>query len=99
MQERCRIDIQQVQVYNGTYVRNNFGGDNMGFKQVIDDNISIPKAKPVVKWAGGKQQLWNEIVRNIPNHFNKYIEPFLGGGAIFLGWHPKRRYYPTPIQS
>lgn len=45
------------------------------------DNCSC---KPVLKWAGGKTQLLDKIHPHIPNHYNKYIEPFFGGGALFF---------------
>jgi len=37
-----------------------------------------------VKWAGGKNQLLNELDSLIPSKFNSYFEPFLGGGAMFF---------------
>ena len=40
--------------------------------------------KPFVKWAGGKRQLLEEIKARMPQRFNTYIEPFVGGGALFL---------------
>ncbi len=40
--------------------------------------------KPILKWAGGKTQLLDKIYPHIPNHYNKYIEPFFGGGALFF---------------
>jgi len=39
---------------------------------------------PILKWAGGKRQLIPELKKYIPNKFNKYIEPFFGGGALFF---------------
>jgi site-specific DNA-adenine methylase len=33
---------------------------------------------------GGKGQLLSELDKLIPSHFNRYFEPFLGGGAMFL---------------
>lgn len=57
--------------------------------QLLIQCVNKPKVKPFLKWAGGKQQLWNEISRHIPNNYNKYIEPFLGGGAIFFGLQPE----------
>lgn len=44
--------------------------------------------KPFLKWAGGKGQLLNKIrplyPQGLGNQINKYIEPFIGGGAIFF---------------
>lgn len=40
--------------------------------------------KPFVKWAGGKRQLLPIIEKNIPIKFDRYFEPFLGGGAVFF---------------
>lgn len=47
------------------------------------------KAKPVLKWAGGKGQIVNELMGRLPRKFNKYIEPFFGGGALFFALEPK----------
>ncbi|MEM6429000.1 MAG: Dam family site-specific DNA-(adenine-N6)-methyltransferase [Deinococcota bacterium] len=41
-------------------------------------------ARPVLKWAGGKQQLITPLLEHVPKRFNKYIEPFIGGGALFF---------------
>ncbi len=40
--------------------------------------------KPVVKWAGGKRGLLEKYSQHFPKKFNKYFEPFFGGGAIFF---------------
>jgi len=40
--------------------------------------------KPFIKWAGGKRQLLEDLVKNAPKQFNDYFEPFLGGGALFF---------------
>ena len=44
-------------------------------------------AKPFVKWAGGKRKLAPEIARYVPEKFNNYYEPFVGGGAVFFHLH------------
>lgn len=42
------------------------------------------QAKPIVKWAGGKQALAEVIVQRFPSFEGRYFEPFLGGASIFL---------------
>jgi len=41
-----------------------------------------------VKWAGGKRQLLTKLKRCWPTKFNRYIEPFVGGGIVFLTIRP-----------
>jgi len=45
---------------------------------------------PFLKWAGGKRQLLSQMEKFIPKKFNKYIEPFVGGGALFFYLLPKK---------
>ena len=57
--------------------------------QNININSKSPNyPKPFLKWAGGKTQLLDDIVSYLPDNFessiNKYIEPFVGGGAVFF---------------
>ena len=42
------------------------------------------KAKPFVKWVGGKSQLLEEIRKKYPQKIEKYCEPFVGGGAVLF---------------
>ena len=44
----------------------------------------LPASYPFVKWAGGKTQLLAKLDSFIPAQFNRYFEPFLGGGALFF---------------
>ena len=48
------------------------------------------KAKPFVKWAGGKRQIIDELKKYIPDEFNTYYEPFIGGGALLFELAPKK---------
>lgn len=45
---------------------------------------------PFLKWVGGKRQLINQITERKPGRFNRYFEPFIGGGAVFLHLQPSR---------
>lgn len=45
---------------------------------------SIGKAKPFVKWAGGKRGIIHELTSRLPEKFDDYYEPFVGGGALFF---------------
>jgi DNA adenine methylase (dam) len=49
-----------------------------------------PQPKPILKWAGGKQQLVEILLSSSPKQYNKYIEPFVGGGALFFALQPNK---------
>lgn len=46
--------------------------------------MSAPRPEPFLKWAGGKRQLLPQLLERVPVSFNRYREPFLGGGALFF---------------
>jgi DNA adenine methylase len=52
--------------------------------QYMSVQNSLVEAKPFVKWAGGKTQLLGPLSTLIPDDFNNYFEPFIGGGAMFF---------------
>ncbi|RLM37211.1 MULTISPECIES: Dam family site-specific DNA-(adenine-N6)-methyltransferase [unclassified Haloarcula] len=43
---------------------------------------------PVLKWAGGKRQLLDELYSRFPTEYQHYHEPFFGGGAVFFDLEP-----------
>jgi DNA adenine methylase len=45
---------------------------------------------PVVKWVGGKRQLLPVLTSLLPDDFNTYCEPFLGGGAMLFDRQPQK---------
>lgn len=58
-------------------------------EDAVPERPIIPKASPFVKWAGGKRKLIDYIFSVAPASFDRYLEPFVGGGAVglALGYH------------
>jgi DNA adenine methylase len=48
-------------------------------------------ATPFVKWVGGKRNLMDMLIARVPDEFNNYYEPFVGGGALFFGLAARER--------
>jgi DNA adenine methylase len=50
------------------------------------------RVKPLLKWAGGKRYIAEELRSKFPDNWNSgtYFEPFIGGAAMFLSAAPKR---------
>lgn len=46
------------------------------------------RCKPILKWAGGKTQLLDDLLPHVPQKYGRYIEPFFGGGALFFALKP-----------
>lgn len=44
----------------------------------------IKISKPILKWVGGKTQIINKLIDEIPNEITNYREIFLGGGSVLL---------------
>ena len=47
-------------------------------------------AKPILKWAGGKQALADTLIRYFPGKYTRYYEPFIGGGSVLFMLQPER---------
>jgi len=58
----------------------------------FEKNAEMIKAKPFVKWVGGKRQLIKQFEQFFPTEFDNYFEPFLGGGAVFFNLQKKKSY-------
>ena len=44
----------------------------------------------LLKWPGGKRALLKQFLTFVPSSFNRYFEPFVGGGALFFALQPKQ---------
>lgn len=56
------------------------------------DNITRPPKKPAgpfLKWPGGKRWFVANHCHLLPKTFNRYIEPFLGAGAVYFHLRPQ----------
>jgi DNA adenine methylase len=49
---------------------------------------SVRVSRPLLKWAGGKTQMIPNLIGAMPKKYNNYIEPFIGGGALFFYLSP-----------
>ncbi len=45
---------------------------------------------PFLKWAGGKRWFTSRYLDMVPTRYKRYIEPFLGSGAMFFALQPKK---------
>lgn len=56
--------------------------------------VSSPSNSPIVvpflKWAGGKRWLVSSYPELFPQNYNRYLEPFLGSGAVYFYMRPEK---------
>ena len=50
----------------------------------------MPRMNPVLKYRGGKSREIPRFLQYIPEHFDRYIEPFFGGGAVYFYLEPDK---------
>ena len=55
---------------------------------VLFDAPTLALATPFVKWVGGKAQELRQLTKRLPEHIGTYVEPFVGGGALFFNIQP-----------
>ena len=59
---------------------------------VISSHIPLIKSsthlKPIIKWSGGKSDEIKMFEKYFPVNYNKYIEPFIGGGSVYFYLNP-----------
>jgi DNA adenine methylase len=54
--------------------------------------VVLRAARPFLRWAGGKQRLAGSLLEFVPqvDQYERYFEPFFGGGAVFFAIQPER---------
>ena len=45
---------------------------------------------PMIKYRGGKSKEIAHFISNMPSEYNRYIEPFFGGGALYFYLEPDK---------
>ncbi|MDD3120616.1 MAG: DNA adenine methylase [Candidatus Gracilibacteria bacterium] len=59
---------------------------------MTNSKIKLLNLSPLLKWAGGKEQELKYIIPALPENFNNYYEPFVGGGAVYFSL-PANKYF------
>ena len=57
-----------------------------------DNRAQTYEIGPFLKWVGGKSKFIQEIIPYIPNEYDTYYEPFIGGGSLFFYLKPQKAY-------
>jgi len=57
-------------------------------------SVANPRLKPLLRWAGGKQQLLGVLLKHAPPgaSIRRYFEPFLGAASLFLALQPEKAF-------
>ena len=58
--------------------------NRIGSDRTVVPAVSQTPTRPLLKWAGGKRQLLPVLRQHYPASFDRYIEPFVGSGAVFF---------------
>jgi DNA adenine methylase len=57
---------------------------NLEAASIIETEGVAKRLSPILKWAGGKEQELKYILPKLPESFENYYEPFIGGGAVYM---------------
>jgi DNA adenine methylase len=59
--------------------------------EIVQENNVSTGLQPIVKWPGGKEKELKYILPNAPA-FNRFFEPFVGGGSVFMAVNANEYY-------
>lgn len=61
----------------------------MALSQQKKQKFEYGNVIPFLAWAGGKRWFVQNYAEVLPTQFNRYFEPFLGGGSVFFHLKPQ----------
>jgi len=68
---------------------------NLLVNQIIvpeqDNEVQVQEVhlSPIIKWSGGKSDEIKKFESHFPTEYNVYLEPFIGGGAVYFYLNPR----------
>ncbi len=90
--EECANMVHEpaISLQSTSYTLGNFFGSYASTERPapIERNSNL---SPIIKWPGGKEKELKHIIPNLP-HFERYFEPFVGGGSVFMGINAKEYF-------
>lgn len=89
-QETGMVCESSMPEYTTLYEIDDFFNSNDINEEVTEMNIASGLS-PIVKWPGGKEKELKHIIPNAPR-FERFFEPFVGGGSVFMGITAKEYY-------
>ena len=88
--DTCMVHEPLVGMHTSLFALNDFFKADMSAAQPVyidrQSNLS-----PIIKWPGGKEKELKHIIPNLPQ-FERFFEPFVGGGSVFMGINAKEHY-------
>ncbi len=69
-----------------------FSNVNTKDLSVSEEIVTGNGATPFLKWVGGKRGIIQELKSRLPETYNNYYEPFVGGGALFFELKTKKAF-------
>jgi len=55
--------------------------------------------KPLLRWAGGKSWMIESVKQLMPQNYNSYHEPFVGGGSVFINVGRNKKSFISDVNA
>lgn len=89
--EKCFKEFKQKSLYE-KHLQRKTPCNNFDTNDIVINNINIANnnevfnssLNPIIKWSGGKKDEIKLFIHHIPTNINIYLEPFIGGGAVYF---------------